>query len=105
MLEVRKMLPQWNEIVGVFDKARSDVEDALDCFGVGKDTAAVFHFMRVAEWGLRALCVHLGFRNIKSKTKSGKVHLTPIEFSTWETMLNQLNGRVNKRIAKLNVDR
>jgi len=100
--QVNKMRPRWNELFGKFDKITPDVEAALDCFAFGKDTAAVFHFMRIVEWGLRAFCIHLGFRNIRSKIKaSGKVQLTPIEYTTWEIVLNQLQSKVDKKIIKL----
>jgi hypothetical protein len=100
--QVHKMRPRWNKLFSQFNRITPDVEDALDCFAFGKDTAAVFHFMRTVEWGLRAFCIHLGFRNIKSKIKSsGKVQLTPVEYHTWEIILNQLQSKVDKKIGKL----
>ena len=100
--KVRELIPEWVPIISVFPQTRNDADEALDCFALGKDTAAVFHLMRVAEWGLRAFCIHLGFRRIKSKIKAtGKVEFTPIDYTTWEGMLGQLRGKVNKKLARL----
>jgi hypothetical protein len=38
-----------------FPSAGSDILDALRCMALELNTAAVFHLMRVAEFGLRAL--------------------------------------------------
>lgn len=102
LARVRESSPQWTPILSVFTNTFEDVQDSQDCFAVGKDTAAVFHLMRVAEWGLRALCIHFGLRRIKSKIKAtGKVELTPIEYAVWELLLGQLHAKVRTRILKL----
>jgi hypothetical protein len=58
--------------------------------------------MRSVEWGLRALCAHLGILRVKTQKKhAGKVSYTPIEYTEWETMLNQVRSKVDKTIATL----
>lgn len=85
-----------------FPDARIDVLAAGNCLACGNDTAAVFHLMRVAEWGLRALCIHFGFKKVKEyKNKTGKYGLIPIQYSMWEKMLNQLEKKTTNKIAKL----
>ena len=100
--EIMKSVEDWSVIMGSFPFVKSDVDDHHDCFAVGKNNASIFHLMRVVEWGLRAFCVHAGFRNVKSKIKaSGKVELTPIEYSVWETMLNQIQKRVDAKLENM----
>ena len=68
---------------------------AADC-----NTAAVFHLMRAVEWGLRALCVDLGFRKLKRRnSKTGEVRYTPIAYEDWDNILGQLQKKVETRLA------
>lgn len=84
-----------------FPSARPDVTEAGNCLAAECNTAAVFHLMRVTEWGLRAFATHLGVRSLRSQKKSGRVHLTPVAYSTWETILKQLGARVDTKLKKL----
>jgi hypothetical protein len=84
-----------------FPSAVFDIRESGNCFAAECSTAAVFHLMRAVEWGLRALCVDLGFRRLRVKNKkTGKVTYTPLGWVEWETILNQLKLRVTDRIAK-----
>jgi hypothetical protein len=93
----------WIEVQKQFPSAISDIRDAVECYALDKNTAAVFHAMRVVEWGLRALCVNLGFRRLRQKFKKsgGKVSYIPIEYSEWEKILTQLQDRVDAKIVKV----
>jgi hypothetical protein len=83
-----------------FPSARYDILHAGNCLAADENTAAVFHMMRAVEWGLRALAVDLGFRRLRSKhRKSGKVTYTPLAYSEWEGILNQLQTKVDGRIT------
>jgi hypothetical protein len=70
-----------------FSSARSDIKQAGDSLAFGLHTAAVFHLMRVAEHGLRALARDR--RIIIPKNK-------PIELATWEDVLQQLETAENE---------
>ena len=84
-----------------FPSATFDIREAGNCLAATNNTAAVFHLMRAVEWALRALCVDLGFRRVrKQNKKTGRVTYTPLGWSDWETLLNQLKNRVTERIAK-----
>lgn len=92
-----------------FEKARFDAEQVSLCLVAGASTAAVFHMMRVVEWGVRALGADLRLRRVHDilKPKPGgslkvpKVRLVPIENCTWEKIQGQLRGKVDKRLEKL----
>lgn len=63
--------------------SKVDVEAALTAL------AAVFHLMRVVEFGLRALCDDLGVTEIKKG---------PVEYATWDAILQKLPEHVDKKI-------
>jgi hypothetical protein len=85
-----------------FPSAKSDILEAGNCMAAERNTAAVFHLMRAVEWGIRAFCVHMGFRKLKSRIKkTGEVVYTPIEYSQWENTLHELQGRVDRKIGEI----
>ena len=101
--------PLGDEVYEKFKDARFDAQQFALCIVAGASTAAVFHMMRVVEWGVRALGKDLGLRKIKDvyKPKPGgslktpKVKLTPIENATWEKIQGQLRNKVDKRLSRL----
>ena len=85
-----------------FKSAAPDVREAGNCLAADCNTAAVFHLMRVLEWGLRALCVHLGMKRFKSTRKRDRtITYTPIEYKEWDSVLNQLQGKVDAKVNKI----
>jgi hypothetical protein len=84
-----------------FPSARIDIQEAGNCIAFDVDTAAVFFLMRAVEWALRAFAVHLGFRQLKTHKKTGKIKLIPVEFAEWERILSEAQDRVDKKIDKM----
>ncbi len=72
-----------------FPNALTDINDAGNCIALGLGTAAVFHLMRVVEWGLRALCRNLKVTEIKEK---------PIAYATWDDVIKKLPEVVETKI-------
>jgi len=66
-----------------FPSAREDIKAAGNCLAAECSTAAVFHLMRVAEYGLRALARD---RRIQKLPKGP----APIELATWEEIIREL---------------
>ena len=90
------------EVAHAFPSAISDIKDAGNCLAAECNTAAVFHLMRTVEWGLRALCVNLGFKRCKSKIRrSGRVTYAPIEYAEWEKILDEAQSKVDDKISRL----
>ena len=90
------------EVLAAFPNARDDIKAVGNCMAAECNTAAVFHMMRAVEWGLRSLCAHLGVKSVRCRNKkTGKVTYKPISYQQWETILGQLQARVEKRIGKL----
>jgi hypothetical protein len=87
-------------VKSAFPNAADDIREAGNCLAVDCNTAAVFHLMRAVELGLRAFAAHLGVRRLKSVTKGGIVHLTPVAYSQWEKILNQLPGKIEARLKR-----
>lgn len=70
-----------DEVHENFPSAREDIKDAGDCLAAELSTAAVFHLMRVAEYGLRALAHD---RRISVRKN------TPIDLATWQQVIDKL---------------
>jgi hypothetical protein len=67
-----------------FPSAVDEIRDAGNCLAVGLQTAAVFHCMRIAEHGLRALAGHL-----KIKVKHG------LKYADWGTITQGMEKKLD----------
>ena len=76
------------EVHNVFPDARDDIRDAGDCLAASLPTASVFHLMRAAEHGLRALARKLRV----TLTHKGKQ--CPIEFGDWDTVITAIKNKI-----------
>ena len=67
-----------------FCSASQDIKDACNCFAFGQYTACIFHLMRIAEYGLRALAKE---RKVAIKNK-------PIEWAEWGTIIKEIDKKI-----------
>jgi hypothetical protein len=75
----------WDGIIKAFPAVKADAHCAADLYALNHNTASVFHSMRVAEHGLRALA------------KERKIHVLknrPIEWNTWQDILKAIGAEV-----------
>ncbi len=79
----------WDAVLHAFPTARSDAYSACDCWALRHPTASVFHSMRVAELGLRALA-----RERKLSLPKNKA----VEWGTWQEIITALDAEI-KRIG------
>lgn len=77
---VRAFDDDWREIVMAFPSVGADALAGVDCWALEHGTASVFHLMRVAERGLRALA-----RERRVTLKSGRL----LEYAEWEIILRE----------------
>jgi hypothetical protein len=75
----------WKGAIGAFPAVERDVFDATDCYALGLSTASVFHSMRVAEQGLRALAKERKVKLVKNK---------PLEWGTWQEIIRALDDEI-----------
>lgn len=94
---IYRLKGNWKRVWEAMPDSKYDIEESVDCYALDKNTASVFHSMRIAEWGLRAFCGHLGFKDVRATNKRGKNTLTPVAFATWETILNQLRPHAKQK--------
>jgi hypothetical protein len=93
MLENNKShLLQQAELFGskvwkAFPSARPEIRQAGNCLAADLNTAAVFHLMRTAEFGMRALSLHLKIR-LKGK---------PVEHAGWNELIEQIEKKIRLR--------
>lgn len=87
------------KVSDAFSSANYDIREAGNCYATGRYTACVFHLMRAVEWGLRALCADVGFKEVCLDKKIKK--FVPVAYSDWERILSQLSRAVDKKIEKI----
>jgi hypothetical protein len=68
-----------------FPEASKEIGDAGNCLAAWLDTAAVFHLMRAAEIGMRALA---GERHVKIKN-------TSLDWAEWGTLVSALQKKAD----------
>jgi hypothetical protein len=79
-----------DDVARTFPSALLDIVEAGNCLAIESSTAVVFHVMRVAEQGLRALAMKLRVR----LTDKGKPH--PIELAQWDKIITGIKIEINK---------
>lgn len=92
------------EVLSAFSDALYDIEEAVVCIGLSRNTAAVFHLMRVMEVAVSKLCVKCGatFEDKNGKPLTWGVLESNIrdkiarqphdEKSRWEELVAHLTG-------------
>jgi hypothetical protein len=84
---VLKIQSDWAPTIKAFPMVLSEIQAGVDCYALGQPTAAIFHFMRVAEYGLRALARERRVRLPRNK---------PIEWGMWAEIISQIDAAKKK---------
>jgi hypothetical protein len=75
---------EWAQTIEKFPSAKEEIRAATDCYALGHNTACVFHTMRVAEYGLRAL----------ARERSVSFPKKPLEWANWQEILEQMESNI-----------
>jgi len=77
----------WRDTLAAFpsEDMKFEVFSGVDCSALGHHTAAIFHFMRIVEYGLRATAKKLRVRLPKGKT---------VEWSEWKHVIDAIGKKV-----------
>jgi hypothetical protein len=75
-------------VKATFPLASDDIREAGNCFATGAYTATIFHLMRTAEHGLRALARKLRVRLRDNKKPQ------PIDFATWDKVISGCKRKI-----------
>jgi hypothetical protein len=84
-----EMPASWKQVWKKLPKCRKDSEEAVYSYCLERNTASVFHCMRVSEHGLRNVAKRVGVK----LTHKGKPQ--PIEFATWGTVISEIKNKIN----------
>jgi hypothetical protein len=90
---LEKIEEHWAIVWDRFPEVKEDTREAVYCYALGRNTACIFHAMRVAEIGLRLLC-----RKFRPKEKLKK----PIEYAEWGIILGIIDTAMKAEIKKPN---
>lgn len=74
---------EWAETLKAFPSLEKEIEEGIDCYALDHNTACVFHMMRVAELGMRALA--------RERRVSFPRH--PLEWADWQNILDETEKR------------
>lgn len=85
---LEQMPSQWEAVWEKISNCRFDTEEAVYSYCLGRNTASVFHSMRVAEHGLRRIAQKVGVK----LTDKGKPQ--PIEFATWDKVITGIRNEI-----------
>jgi len=77
-----------SEVPRAFPSSITDIEEAAKCYALDRNTACVFHLMRVMEIGLRALGKTLGDSSLDHRTNP-----------TWEKILRRCDQELRLPVA------
>jgi hypothetical protein len=77
---------EWAATTGAFPSARGEIGEGIDCFGLEHYAASVFHMMRVAEIGMRAL----------ARERKVSFPKYPLEWAEWEHVIDQIGSKARE---------
>lgn len=84
---LKKHNKDWKQIAEAFPPVHSKSAAAYDCYGLGHNTASVFHIMRAAEHGLRAVAKERRIQLPRNKH---------IDWATWQEVITELGNEVTR---------
>jgi hypothetical protein len=78
----------WADALAGFPEAQQDIRDAVECYTLDKNTACIFHLMRVAEYGLRRLAEQL------QVVTTDRGEPQPLEFADWNKIIAAIRNTI-----------
>jgi hypothetical protein len=82
-LALLRVSGEWAQTLGAFPSVEGEVSEGIDCYALEHNTACVFHMMRVAEIGMRALA--------RERRVSFPKH--PLEWADWQNILDEMEKK------------
>lgn len=79
--------PEWAKITTAFPSSKREKEAAVDCFAFGDFSGCVFHMVRIAELGLRAIAEERGVTTVAK----GR----PLEYGMWHDVFVAIDGQLS----------
>jgi hypothetical protein len=85
----------WKSVLASFPSSRREIETGIDCYAMGDAPGCVFHMLRIAELGLRAMARDLGISTVRGNK--------PIEYAMWGEVIGAIRTAIDDlRTAKGN---
>lgn len=76
----------WALVLMNFPDAARDIHAGIDLWALGHATASVFQFMRVLEYGLRTLAMHVGLT---------------FDIQNWQNIINEIEAKIGELAKSL----
>jgi len=84
-----EMPVSWEAVWKKLPHCKKDSEEAVYSYCLQRNTASVFHSMRVSEHGLRNIAKRIGVK----LTHKGKPQ--PVQFATWGAVISEIKNKIN----------
>ena len=78
--------PEWTSIASAFTASKREIEAGIDCFALTDYPGCIFHMIRIAEMGLRAMARECGKLTVRSKK--------PIEYAMWGEVIRAIDDAI-----------
>jgi hypothetical protein len=78
----------WGQVGKYFPSTISDIKEGLRSYAFERNTATIFHMMRIAEYGMRALA-----RNVRIKLPKKQ----KLEWSEWGQIIGAMDKEIERR--------
>jgi hypothetical protein len=91
VLDGNDQVQSWESIWIKIPATKDDIQEAVYCYALERNTACVFHSMRVAEHCLRVIARTL---HVRLTQRRGATH--PIEYAEWDKIINGCKARIDK---------
>jgi hypothetical protein len=78
----------WKEVLDAFPSSRREIETGMDCYALGDYSGSIFHMIRIAELGLRAIARERGVESV-GRDK-------PLEWGTWQDVFQAIEAKLKE---------
>lgn len=80
---------EWVGALASFQSIRPEIDAGVDCYAIGHNTACIFHMMRIAELGLRAL----------ARERQVTFPNRPLEWAEWQNVVDEIESKAKSTVA------
>jgi hypothetical protein len=90
-LVLLRISSEWNATLSncAFPSLKKEIEEGVDCYALEHNNASIFHMMRVAEIGMRAL----------ARERQVNFPRHPLEWADWQTILDETEKKARSATA------
>jgi hypothetical protein len=86
-----RLTGDWASVLKSFPSLAQEIDAGVDCYAFNRNAACVFHMMRIAEIGMRAL----------AHERQVSFPKQPLEWAEWENIIDQIESKAKGMVPTL----